>query len=375
MKAFSGMLMLCLLSFTLQGKVVQIDSILFNPGMYNNEAVEIEGTVTQYVSGTPSSTAYYILKGDYGATIKVNTDNQSPQINKRYRVRGIIYINNNSEPFLSEKSRSPENGDIDNDGISNAEDNCPNKANPGQVDSDNDGIGDVCDNCPQKANPGQADSDNDGKGDVCDSWLPPWIYIVLGIGIILLLIILILRRRNPSPKSAPSTHTEKAPRSDASAASSQNVGGDTIQYDVLQGGSGDTVKIPTSSSSDKTLKTIPGKFVITSGDDANKSFKLFGVPTREGDMASVGREGSNWEEKVPGDRKFSHVLLQDSTNTLSRLQAEFIYKNNQLHIRNKGNINKTQVNGKELEVDNTVPLKSGDIIKAGQIEIKYQAEG
>lgn len=34
--------------------------------------------------------------------------------------------------------------DIDNDGILNARDNCPKKANSDQKDSDNDGLGDVC---------------------------------------------------------------------------------------------------------------------------------------------------------------------------------------------------------------------------------------
>jgi hypothetical protein len=49
--------------------------------------------------------------------------------------------------------------DMDDDGVPDAEDNCPAVANPDQADGDVDGAGDVCDNCPTVANPTQADSE------------------------------------------------------------------------------------------------------------------------------------------------------------------------------------------------------------------------
>ena len=108
------------------------------------------------------------------------------------------------------KITADQNDDVDDDGILNANDNCPTNANPDQADADGDGIGDVCDvcagaddkidtdkdsipdgcdicigfddkidtdgdgipdgcdNCPTTANPDQADADGDGIGDVCD---------------------------------------------------------------------------------------------------------------------------------------------------------------------------------------------------------------
>jgi hypothetical protein len=61
--------------------------------------------------------------------------------------------------------------DTDEDGVPDAEDNCPTTGgfNPGQEDGDFDGFGDVCDNCPIIANPGQEDVDGDLVGDVCDN--------------------------------------------------------------------------------------------------------------------------------------------------------------------------------------------------------------
>ncbi|MCK4660438.1 MAG: hypothetical protein KAV82_13020, partial [Phycisphaerae bacterium] len=57
--------------------------------------------------------------------------------------------------------------DVDNDGILNADDNCPYVVNVGQEDGDSDNVGDACDNCPSHMNPAQADCDYDGIGDVC----------------------------------------------------------------------------------------------------------------------------------------------------------------------------------------------------------------
>jgi PKD repeat protein len=72
-------------------------------------------------------------------------------------------------------------GDLDEDTVPNAFDNCVRIANTAQADMDGDAIGDVCDddldndqfvntvdNCPATPNSAQADYDADGAGDLCD---------------------------------------------------------------------------------------------------------------------------------------------------------------------------------------------------------------
>ncbi len=58
-------------------------------------------------------------------------------------------------------------GDADADGVVDATDNCPGKANPDQHDEDADAIGDVCDPCPHLSGTA-VDADGDGVGDACD---------------------------------------------------------------------------------------------------------------------------------------------------------------------------------------------------------------
>jgi sugar lactone lactonase YvrE len=56
--------------------------------------------------------------------------------------------------------------DVDDDGVIDINDNCPDTPNPHQEDSDDDGYGDVCDICPGFDD--DIDSDDDGVPDGCD---------------------------------------------------------------------------------------------------------------------------------------------------------------------------------------------------------------
>ena len=77
----------------------------------------------------------------------------------------------NSGPYQLDVSAvmPPAPEDEDNDGVSDADDNCVSAANPGQEDGDEDGVGNACDNCPNSANADQADADGNGMGDICDN--------------------------------------------------------------------------------------------------------------------------------------------------------------------------------------------------------------
>ena len=84
---------------------VTVEDIVKNPKTYENDEVEFAGLVTQYVKGR-GATSYYLIKGDFGGILKVNTAEDSPQTNKKYKVVGIAYRDRSTlEPYISEKER------------------------------------------------------------------------------------------------------------------------------------------------------------------------------------------------------------------------------------------------------------------------------
>lgn len=65
--------------------------------------ITIEGLVVQYTPSTPNTTAYYIIKGEYGRPIQVNTSTKKPAINRKYRVQGIVKSDPmTDQPYLVE---------------------------------------------------------------------------------------------------------------------------------------------------------------------------------------------------------------------------------------------------------------------------------
>ncbi|MGD8453615.1 MAG: thrombospondin type 3 repeat-containing protein [Phycisphaerae bacterium] len=108
--------------------------------------------------GTTADTAefehVYTTPFPEGVTVTLEVTN--PVSGVSGSATAIIFVN---EVFI----------DVDDDGIADDADNCPDEYNPMQDDFDGDGAGDACDNCPALSNADQADLDTDGIGDICDN--------------------------------------------------------------------------------------------------------------------------------------------------------------------------------------------------------------
>ncbi|MBN1187437.1 MAG: FHA domain-containing protein [Bacteroidales bacterium] len=209
-------------------QVVELKDILKNPAAYNQEEVEVTGLAIQYVEATEKTTSYYYLKDDYGAIIKVHTAESRPETNVKYNVKGILYIDSDTElPFISERSKS-------------------------EV---------VIIHTPIKR-----------KTWLEENWL---LVVIIGASALLLILISILlskRKKGEIPESLETGVKSSLDGMDLS-----------VQKDNLK-----TMVIPASVP--KTMKFIPGELEVLTGDDKGRIIKIGGYPTEEGSIVTIGRE-------------------------------------------------------------------------------------
>jgi len=212
----------------MDAQMVELKDILKNPASYNQEEVVVNGLAIQYVEATEKTTSYYYLKDDYGAIIKVHTAESRPETNVKYQVRGILYIDSETElPFISERSKF-------------------------KVDS-------VPPPPPST------------------TWLEENWIMVLIIGAALLLLILLTtllttRKKDKASKPHENDIDSSFDRQDLS-----------VQKDNLK-----TMVLPASVP--KTMKFIPGEFEVLTGDDKGRIIKIGGFPSEEGSIVTIGRE-------------------------------------------------------------------------------------
>jgi pSer/pThr/pTyr-binding forkhead associated (FHA) protein len=114
------------------------------------------------------------------------------------------------------------------------------------------------------------------------------------------------------------------------------------------------------------MRYVPGELVVLSGEDRGKSFKIAGYPTSEGSVVTIGRE------PVTDERAFAHIQIEERFHTVSRKQAELIWKEKKLFVRNLSDTNPTQVNGIEIKPGKKVQLKPGAVMRTGELEFEYK---
>jgi hypothetical protein len=329
-----------------------IEDITSNPGRYSDQVVQVSGTVGRHVdSGNGSSgTQNYILEDDAGGSIRVKTTEQPPGIDSRVDVEGLVQISAiNRTPVIIERGRSVSASQASGNGS------------------------------------GQSQSSADA---LRENFSTTTVFLIFGLGILVIAALAYFTYASEQqPASAPSTSSSDDEMEASEAPAEPSLSDTELGGEDEDDPFGDEHRIKSESSTStapeeesdgpdtlkfkappKTMKFIPGKLVIAAGPDQGKEFRIAGRPTPEGNVVTIGRA------EVEGERAFAHIQLGDTYRTVSRMQAEIIQGDEDILLKNKSTTNPTMVNGDEVPADTTVSLEDGDIIRMGELMLRYETE-
>jgi len=300
-----------------------VESILNNPGAKIGQKVTVEGFVDQWID-SQSGTNYYVLKGDYGGTIKVNSSSK-PETGARYSVTGLVQKDAYSDaPLIAEISAAKI------------------ETNPQ----------------PQAPAPAPEPTPQPQQSNTNSTLL---ILALLGVVGIIVLIYFLTRKKSVTTSSfeqtSPSSSTPPPPPIPgvANPMSSTIIMNQPSEFKTIM-----------FTRNDKTMRFIPGRFEIITDEDKGKTFMISGYPGPEGNEVTVGRE------EVKGERVNSHIRISDKFRTVSRQQAVIVESAGKICVVNKSNTNPTQINGKELAEGEKREIKFNDVIKMGELEFLYK---
>ena len=323
-----------------------ISEINGNPGKYRGQRVTVEGTVARHVdSGNDTETQNYILEDDSGQELRAKTTEKPPATGARFQVEGVIEISPfNREPVLDEESRT-------------------------QVSGGNQST--------------SSESLRQGFSTIT-------VYLILGLGVLVVVVLAYFAYASQSDEPV----SEVSPPEDGTAEPSE-AGSDLSSTELGAEGdgsetgfpepSGQRIKSESSSSQSpeeesegpetlkfkappKTMKFVPGRLVIAAGPDQGKEFRIAGRPTPDGNVVTIGRA------EVEGERAFAHIQLGDTYRTVSRMQAEIIQQDQTILLKNTSETNPTMVNGDQVPAGDTVELEDGDMIRMGELMLRYERD-
>jgi len=348
-RSFTWVCFLLLLGTVGVNAQTSISEINGNPGKYRGQTVTVQGTIDRHVdSGSDTDTKNYIIKDDSGQEIRAKTTKKPPSTGARFQVEGTIEISPfNRKPVLDEESRSE---------LSSASQN--------QASS--------------------SESLRQGFSTIT-------VYLIFGLGILVVVVLGYFayasqaddRRQAVAPPSDDGVSEDQEGSSDLSTT---ELGGDGDESESgFPEPSGQRIKSESSSSQSseedsdgpetlkfkappKTMKFVPGRLVIAAGPDQGKEFRIAGRPTPDGNVVTIGRA------EVEGERAFAHIQLGDTYRTVSRMQAEIIQQDQTILLKNTSETNPTIVNGDNLPAGETVELQDGDMIRMGELMLRYERD-
>ncbi|MEW5877730.1 MAG: FHA domain-containing protein [Acidobacteriota bacterium] len=325
-----------------------------------NDAVAVEGTVQRWVSGLGGN--FYILRTNWGEEILVRTSRALPAIDKRYEVRGVVteqmgkrFISEEELRLITEETtrETEASGAAVMVQVPKVEMGAPA---PGpSTGTELGGIPQQTTSevsAPQKAG---------GVTALPTRELLPW--FLAGAGVLAMIVAVVMfARRRPSPSTEFSVGMASSPLAMAPVRTEPDVATAAPKAAIPepQGVTGTTVKIHRPPAG--TLKVLPGRFEVVSGETEVKEIRFYKVPSQAVPEVTFGRLAG---------APYVHVQL--NSPTVSGRQAKMTYQDGKWVLTNfaPATSNPTRVQGRELGVDESVALREGDQVEMGEVVLRF----
>lgn len=328
-----------------------VDSIRASSDAFLNEVVVVDGFITQYVPSQQRTSAYYLLRDDYGGVIRVITTGDRPLVGARYRIQGLVSRDPKDRKLvLIEQARvklaQPEDvtAGVETP-ISGQELLMPEEERrPGEVTM-----------------PAPTAEETVERADTRtpaqwlwsqETLLPVLLGAIAVAGVILVALSAVMLMRSRQQRTEPSlppaipqpAQTQPPPKP-----------AETIE--------GRTIKLHAPPA--KTLKILPGRLEVLSGEDQVREIRFYKAPGMRVPEVTFGRASG---------APYKHVQLK--AMTVSAQQARLTYSNGHWTLTNlaKATSNPTRVNGRDLDVGEEVVLRGGDIIEMGEVSFRFHDE-
>ncbi|HEX3578224.1 MAG TPA: FHA domain-containing protein [Thermoanaerobaculia bacterium] len=307
--------------------------------------MKIEGFVTQFVEAGSRSTSFFYLKDDWGAVIKVRTSNETPSVGKRYAIEGPVGLDPRTRDlYVSEESRvelfksvEPTTALVGGSAISPPTNTASTSTAP-------------------LVPPKQTTASTTTSATTTDVAVQPpppttpiTTYLLIGAAAVLVLIaaiFLMLRARR-----------DEMPTEDYTLAAATRVDAPPPPEQVIEGR---TIKL--HAPPPNTVKLLPGWFDVVGGDDVVKQIRFYSLGGERGAETTFGRAAG---------RPYAHIQLK--APTVSSRQAKVAFDNGSAQLTNlaSSDSNPTKVNGREMGVNESVPLSESDRVEMGEVSLLF----
>ena len=306
-----------------------------------NEKVRVEGIVTQYADSTTKTTNFFMLKDDWGGLIKVRTSMELPSVNKRYSIEGPVSIDpRKKEVYISEENRTELFKGVEPVvAINQSQQVSPPTTTAPPVRAETTGTATTSSAVTSTA-----------------TVVPPikpesnlTMYLLVGAAVIVILaaaVIMTMRSRSAATDTG-----------DFTLAAARTVEPPPAPEQVVEG---KTIKM--HAPPPNTVKLLPGWFEVAAGDDTVKQIRLYNVGGDNGQETTFGRATG---------RPYVHIQLK--APTVSSRQAKVFFDAGKAKLTNLApeSSNPTRVNGRNMGVNESVPLRESDRVEMGEVSLVF----